>query len=180
MRWLSFILCSAIVLTLQSAIAPRCEILGARPDRLLVIVVVFAMHALPHDAVLGAWGIGACADLMTIERPGLLALSYTLTALCVAATREYFFRYRARTQFFVTLTACLLTHTAWLVYQRVLYDPRPNVVADFVTGVLAASLYTAAWAPLTHKLFLRMSRTFGIGRPRYTYAGLHRLDAARV
>jgi len=58
MRWLSFLLLGVVLLTLQSAVAPRIELLGARPDWLLVVVVFFAMHAPPRDAVIGAWIIG--------------------------------------------------------------------------------------------------------------------------
>jgi rod shape-determining protein MreD len=171
MRWLTFILGTVVVLTLQSTIAPRVALFGARPDWLLVIVVFFAMHARAPNAVVGAWIIGACADMMTIERAGLIALSYTLVAMLVCSTREYIFRRRAETQFIVTFVACLLVRLAWTMYCRLLYDPADGLLATLATDVLMGSIYTAAWAPPVHKGLLRVSRMLGLPRPRYTYAG---------
>ena len=180
MRWLSFILLAATALTLQSAIAPRFELFGVRPDWLLVIVVFFAMHASPRDAAIGAWIIGGCADLMTIERLGLMALTYTLVAVAVTSVRDYVFRDRALTQLLLTLVVSVLVRLAWTVYSRLLHDPGGALFVDLVLEVVIASVYTAVWAPLLHKGLLRMSRTFGLARPRYTYAGQQRMGITGV
>ena len=166
MRWVTFMLCAACALVLQSTIAPRLEILGCRPDWLLIVVVFFAMHARRSDAAVGAWIIGACADLMTIERPGLLALSYLLAAVAVASIREYFFRYRSLTQAVITGVASLVIHTVWAVYRHVLYDPGEPFLIGFVTAVILASVWTAVWALVFHKILLQMLGAFGINRPR--------------
>lgn len=180
MRWFTFLLLAAIVLTLQSCLAPRLEVLGARPDWLLVVVVFFSLYARPREAAIGAWIIGAGADLMTIERLGLLALTYTVVAVAVAAAREYVFRHRAVTRFLVTLAASLLVSTGWMVYRHVLYDSTDSLLSGFSTDVIIGSIYTAAWAPLLQTGLWRMSRVFGLPRPRYTYAGLHRMGTDRV
>ncbi len=180
MRWVTFTILAAIMLTLQSAIAPRLELFGARPDWLLVVVVFFALHASPKDATLGACIVGGCADLMTIERLGFLALSYGLAAVAVASVREYLFRRRAVTQFIVTLIVCLLLRLAWTVYRRMSYDAASSLLTTLMIDVLLVSVYTAAWAPFLHTALLGMSRTFGLPRPRYTYAGLHRMGDDRV
>ncbi|UCC29469.1 MAG: rod shape-determining protein MreD [Phycisphaerales bacterium] len=180
MRWLSFILLAATALTLQSAIAPRFELFGVRPDWLLVVVVFFAMHAPPRDAAIGAWIVGGCADLMTIERLGLMALTYTLVAVVVASVRNYVFRDRALTQLLLTLVMSVLARLAWTVYSRLLYDPGQALLVDLTLQVLMASVYTAVWAPVLHKALLRMSRVFGLARPRYTYAGQQRMGTSGV
>jgi rod shape-determining protein MreD len=180
MRWVTFLVLAVVVLTLQSVVAPRLELLGARPDWLLVVVVFFALRAAPRDAVLGAWVLGACADLMTIERFGLLALSYGLAGAAVTSVREYLFRSRPLTQFVVTLLVCLLLRFAWLLYRRMLYDPAGSLLVDMAIDVVTASVYTAAWAPVWHAVLGRMPRTFGLPRPRYTFAGLRRMGAADV
>lgn len=179
MRWLTFFLLAAVVLTLQSAVAPRLEVLGARADWLLVIVVFFSLYAPRREAVISAWIVGMAADLMTVERLGLLALSYALAAVGITSVREHLFRYRAATQFVVTLVVCLLLRAAWLVYRRVSYDMAEPFLADLTVDVLAA-IYTALWAPLLHKGLLGMSGMLGLARPRYSYAGLHRLGDTRV
>ena len=171
MRPLAFILLAAIMLTLQSSVAPRLELVGARPDWLLLVVVFLALHARASDAVIGAWIIGVCADLMTVERLGLIALSYGLVATVVVSVRDYLFRYRMVTQFVVTLAACLLVRVAWTVYHHTLYGPAGPLLVNLTMDVLLASIYTAAFAPPLHRGLLRMSRTLGLARPRYTYAG---------
>ncbi|UCE59564.1 MAG: rod shape-determining protein MreD [Phycisphaerales bacterium] len=180
MRWVTFMVCAAGMLTLQSTIAPRVELIGCRPDWLLVLVVYLAMFVRPVDAVAGAWILGACADLMTIERPGLLALSYMMAALCVAASREYFFRYRTATQVVVTAITCLFVHAGWWIYHNVLYGATSSLLGSLTVEVIGTSLYTAVWGLVWFKILTRISGALGVGRPRYTYSGLHRLEEARV
>lgn len=180
MRWLTFSICGIIVLTLQSTIAPRFSLFGAGPDWLLVVVVFFALNARLADAALAAWALGACADLMTIERPGLLAISYTLAALLVSSVREYSFREHAMTQFVIVLLMGFLVRSAWLIYRHLLYDPAGSVFLELLGYVFWGALYTAIWAPPAHKVLLSLARTFGLARPRYSYAGLHRMENGRV
>jgi rod shape-determining protein MreD len=170
MRWLTFMLLAALMLTLQSTVAPHLALFGARPDLLLPVVVFFALHAPPRDAIVGGWLIGLCADLMSVERLGLIALSYVLVATGVVSVREHLFRYSHVTQFVVALLACFMVRVGWIVYCRVLYSVADSLLVDLMTNVLLVSVYTAAWAPLLHTALLRMSPVFRMARPRYTYA----------
>lgn len=180
MRWLPFILMAGAVLTLQATVAPRFELHEVRPDWLLVLVVVIALHAGMADAALGAWIVGACADLMTIERPGLVSLSYLAAALVVTSAREFLFRHRWLTQFAVTLVMCFLVRTGWLVYRRMLYSSFESPWVDAWTDVVLCSVYTAAWAPLLNWAVKPMARVLGLERPRHSYVGLDRLGESRV
>jgi rod shape-determining protein MreD len=180
MRWLTFLTCAAVGFTVQSALAPRFELFGIRPDWLLVVVVFFALYARPSEAVIGAWVLGIGADLMTVERLGFLALSYALAALFVIAIREYLFCHRPATQFAVTFLASLLIRLVWFGYRHLLYDPVGSIVWDFIGQVVLVSMYTAVWAPLIDKPLWSMARLFGIPRPRYTHAGLDRTVGAGV
>ncbi len=180
MRWLAFLLCAAVALALQSALAPYAELFGVRPDWILVVVVFFALYARATDAAIGAWIIGFGADLMTIERIGLMALTYTVAAMFITSIRDYLFCYRPETQFIVTLITCLCIRVCWFFYRRVLYDPAESVVLDLLLQVVAVSIYTAAWALLIHRLLSPMSRLWGVPRPRYTHAGLSRAVANSV
>ncbi|MCH7808306.1 MAG: rod shape-determining protein MreD [Planctomycetes bacterium] len=175
MRWLTFLLLAGLALVLQSAIAPFVEIFGVRPDWLLVVVVFFSLYARASDAALGAWMIGFAADLMTIERMGLLSLSYLAAALLVSTIRDYVFCYRAGTQFIVTAVICFIVHFGWWTYRHVLYDPAGSLFVDFVQHVALSSLYTAVWAPFVHRFLLMGGRWFGIPRPRYTHTGMNSL-----
>lgn len=172
MRWLTFAILTVLVLTLQAAIAPRLELFSARPDFLLIVVVFLGLYAPSRDAIAAGWVLGVCADLMTIERFGVVALSYGLTAMMVTSLREYLFRYRVVTQTIVTLSACLLVRTAWTTYYHLLYQARGPMLADWLIDGVIASAYTAALAPFVFRVLHRMSRPLGIHRPRYSYAGV--------
>ncbi|MGD2109695.1 MAG: rod shape-determining protein MreD [Phycisphaerae bacterium] len=167
MRWLTFLVLMVFALILQSALAPRLELLGIRPDLLLVFVIFFSMHAAPREAVLGAWLTGACADLLTIERFGVLALSYGLAAVLTLSFRDYLFRGHGWPQFVTTVAVCLLVRLAWLIYHRAMYDPGGSVLVELTAGVVAASVYTAVWAPLAQRVLLPWWRMLGMPRPAY-------------
>lgn len=180
MRWATFIVVAAVLLTMQSAIAPFVEIKGVRPDWLLVGAVFVGLFVKPSHAVVAAWSLGFCADLLTVEHPGLLSLSYMLAAAAVSAVREYVFRYWAITQFTLTFLLAVCLGTAWMFYRRAMYFPVRSLTSDWLVGVLMTSLYTAAWAPILHSLLLRLSGSLGIARPRYGHAGLRSASAPHV
>ena len=164
MRWVTLLLLTALLLICQSTLAPRFEFWGGRPDWLLVVVVFLAMNGRMPDAAVGAWLIGAGADLMTIERIGLMSLSYLVVAMFVASMRDFLFRSSWITQFVVTLLVCFLLQILWLIYRQVLYAPRVSLWMDLWVHGLWASVYTAAWAPLMHRALRPLSRLLGLGR----------------
>lgn len=180
MRWLPFLICACLALILQSVVAPRMAIGGVRPDLLLVLVVTLALHVRLPEAAVSAWLLGAAADMMTLERAGLISLTYLLVAIAVGCLREYVFRYRALTLFLLTFVFAAMVQMGWLVYRHALYDPSRGIMASMLWDVLGGALYTAVWAPLAHRVILTMPQVLGIPRPRYTYAGLGRLDKGRV
>ena len=171
MRWLIFTILAIAALTLQSSIAPRVAPLGARPDWLLVFVVFIALHAPPRQAIVAAWIIGGLADVMTIERVGLIAASYTLAAVAITCVRDYLFRDRASTALIVTLLACLAVRTLWTVYGQSMYGPLRSMSATLSVDVLLASAHTALWAVPLHRGLWGISQTLGLLRPRYLPAG---------
>ena len=172
MRWLTLAILAVLALMLQATLAPRVALFSARPDFLLIVVVFLGLYAPSKDAMAAGWILGACADLMTIERFGLISFSYGLTAIIIASFREYLFRYRVTTQTIVTLTACLLVRTAWMAYYHLLYEARGPMFADWLIGGVVVSTYTAALAPFAFRFLFNMSRLLGIARPRYGYAGV--------
>jgi rod shape-determining protein MreD len=180
MRWLSLLVLAIVVLTYQSALAPRLEIVGARPDLILLVSVFFAMHAPWRDAILAAWVLGAAADLMTVERFGLLSVVYALAAMIVASARDYLFRYNAFSQFVVTAFAGVVTGVLLLSYRRILYSPGVSLWADAAISVVLGPLYTAVFAPPVQGAMLMTLGWFGVAPPRYTFSGLHKLESGRV
>jgi len=180
MRWISLLLLVLVVVTFQSALAPHMAIWGARPDLILLVVVFFAMHAPWRDAIIAAWVLGAAADLMTIERFGLLSLTYAMAALLVASAREYLFRYNAFSQFVVTACAASFVGLWLLIYRSLMYAPGVSLWSDALISLVVAPLYTAFFAPVVQGVMLVILGWFGLTPPRYTFSGLHKLEAGRV
>jgi len=168
-RWLPFAILALGIMVLQTVIAPRIELYGARPDWLLALVVLAALYAEGFEVVFAAWVIGAVADLGTLDRPGLMSISYALAALLVHSGREFLFRYQALTQFAVVFVVTLAVQIGWAVYRRLML---PEAGWAGIGEVVGASLYTAAFAPLMGRGMLSMSRILGLPRRRYTYQGL--------
>ena len=180
MRWATYVVVAALLLTMQSALAPVVEIRGVRPDWLLVGAVFLGLYVKPSHAVAAAWVLGLCADLMTVERPGLISFSYMMVAAAVSSVREYVFRYWALTQFTLTLVLALCVQTVWMMYRRTMYTPVRPLWSDWFVGAVLTSLYSAAWAPVLHRLLLQLSGLLGIARPRYSHAGLRSVGSSNV
>ena len=171
MNWIAFGIIAYASLLVQSAIAPRLEFLGARPDVLLVVATFLGLYARRAEAIAAAWLMGLAADLLTIEQFGLLATSYALITLGIAVFREYLFRYRATTQFAVTFICGLLLCVLWIAYARFTYSSADGVPFHVYQAVLG-SLYSALLALILHRLLLRSSRFIGLPRPRYGFSGV--------
>jgi rod shape-determining protein MreD len=180
MRWATYIVLAAVLLTMQSALAPAVEIRGVRPDWLLVGAVFLGLYVPARHAITAAWVLGLCADLLTVERPGLISFSYMLVAAAVCSVREYVFRYWALTQFTLTLVLALCVQTAWMMYRRTMYGPVQPLWSDWFFGAAMTSLYTAAWAPILHRALLALSGLLGIARPRYSHTGLRSVGSSNV
>lgn len=161
-----------LALVFQSALAARLAIGGARPDWILVYVVFLGLYARSSQAVISGLVLGACADLLSVERFGLLAISYALAASGVAGARQFLFRYRATTQFMVTMVAALVVHAGWLVYRRAAL-PGPTFTPDSLALSVLSSVYTGAWAPVFHGGLLRAARWIGVPKPKYRFSEMH-------
>lgn len=180
MRWLTFILTSSGVLIAQLTLAPHFEWGGVRPDWLLVFVVFFSLRADLVAAIAGGWLLGFCADLLTIERLGLLSLSYGLTAFVVASGRDFVFASSAITQTAATLLAGLSLHTAWFIYRRMLYDMPEAMFREMATVVFPAALYTAAWALVLHRPLRGLTRWLGFASSRRRMSRMNRTGKVHV
>ena len=179
MRWLTFLILVVLVVCLQSTVAPRLTVLGGRPDWVLVLVVFYALHARVDHALPGGWVTGGLADLMSIERFGLLSLSYALAAAAVFAVREWMFTRHPLTHFCVTLAAALAVRTVWSFYRMAMDLP-----GEATPVLLWSCVYTALWAPLVHWVLLRVPKLLGLPHPPKAdgpdRAGLGRTSRQRV
>ncbi|MCP4245596.1 MAG: rod shape-determining protein MreD [bacterium] len=165
MRWLTFAILAILVVSLQATVMPRTELFGARADLVLVLTVFYALHVRREEAMLAGWMVGALADVMTLERFGLLALSYGLAAAAVGQVRDLLFGRHPLTHFSVTLLAALLLQVAWALYRVVLGLPGGSVGL-----ALGSCAYTAFWAVGVHMMLLQAPRLLGIPRPGMSFS----------
>ncbi|UCG15905.1 MAG: rod shape-determining protein MreD [Phycisphaerales bacterium] len=162
MRWLTFVVCAVVVVTLQVTVAHRLEWYGAQPQWILVLAVFFALNGRSVDVLIGVWILGAVADLHTMARFGLLSLSYGLTGAVVYRAREYLYREHPVTQFCVTFIVCLLIEFGLSIYRISSTGAAPGAVSVMARQPLFVSLYTALWAVPIHLVLLRFHRALGI------------------
>lgn len=135
---------------LQASAAPRVELRGVRPDWLLLIAVYLGLRVPRPNAILGAWALGFFAELLTIERMGILSVAYALTAWWVGAIRGALVRGTLPTGAAVTFTAGLFVFGAWLGYRAFAEGPRVEWGAALWRECVGRAVYTAAWALPMH------------------------------
>jgi rod shape-determining protein MreD len=157
MRWLTFLILAVLTVSLQTTVASRLVWFQASPDWVLVLVVFYALHARADQAVAAGWVVGALADLLTIERFGLLSLTYGLIAAAVCMARAWMFTRHPLTHFGVTFAAALAAAFAWSAYRAALGIPGQGFLTSGWWCV-----YTALWAPPLHWLLLKAPGLLGL------------------
>lgn len=160
MHWFPILLLAALTLAGQTIVAPRLEVQGARPDFLLPLVLFFGWNSPPHRAILFGWTLGFFADLMSVERMGLLSLTYGMTALLLTSLREYLFRSGLVMQFVVALVFGLLIRAGWTMYVQVLY----GASAGTLRRTVLAATYTALITPIVFGMLGWCAPLFGSPR----------------
>jgi len=164
MTWMARIFCGCLGIVFQTTFAARLAIYQVRPDLPFVLVVFFSLYLRRRDALVMAWIMGLMVDLSSLERLGLMAMAYLLSAAAVSAARESVFLRSAATHFAVTLAAALLLQTLLCAYRLVMYPGVgwPTVTAEGV----GTAVYTALCAIPTLHLLVRLPRVFGLSGPR--------------
>ncbi len=169
MRWLGFAICAVVVLVLQTTLAHRLDIRGARPDWMLVLAVFFVLHARSMDALIGAWLLGAAMDVMTIENFGLLSGCYAVAVLAIYGVRDHVFRDNPLTHFALTFLSAAAVGVLTTLYRVLFIDGASLRVMPLVGGILFGAAYTAVWAPFLHHVLLKFPHLLGIRGPRRSY-----------
>lgn len=174
MRFISYILLAYFALALQIGLAPYIAYRGAAPNLVLLAVVFIAVHAPRDAALLGCFALGFLQDLVTLQQPGLYALSYGLVAMFVVSTQQVVYKEHPLTHFSLALAAGLMTAVVLLAHGWI-HPPGKTVLAGVVlpgvrlstTRELYRVLYTALLAPILLGLLQRARGAFGFqGRRR--------------
>jgi rod shape-determining protein MreD len=153
MRWLAFFIFAYLVVGLQLGIGQYLSIKAAAPNLVLIAVMFVASNA-PRDAgLLGAFLLGLFQDLLTLQPPGLFALSYGLTGLMVMNSRKNAYGDHPLTHFVLTLGGGLLTAAILYLHGKIRPASPPATDGLISTGgvalwpLLLSAFYTALLAP---------------------------------
>lgn len=159
MRWPAYAILVYIVIGLQLGIGEFLRVGGAKPDLVLLAVIFITVNARRDAALLGAFGIGAIHDMVTLGPLGVYALAYSLVGMFVVSTQELVYRAHPVTHFSLGLAGGLLVSAVVLVHGWI-KGPSASIAE-----LLASSFYTALLAPivlgllqLTRKAFAFSSR----------------------
>ncbi len=175
MRWIGFIVIAGIVVTMQASLGPWLSVGGVRPDLCLVFVVFLSLRVRAGDAGIGAFFMGVAGDLMSIERFGLLAVSYMLVAMLVSFAKEFLFRRHVVAFVAVTLVAGLVLRMSWLIYRHLLYDSSERIAAALLDDVFGGAVYSAFFALISSGGLVSISAVFCEDKSGYAHSTRNRL-----
>lgn len=162
MRWLPYFILSYLAIGLQIGLAPYIAYHGAAPNLVLLVAVFIAIHAPRESALLACFALGFVQDLLSVQQPGLFALSYGLVGLFVTSTHQMVYKGHPLTHFSLVLVAGLMTASVLLV-QGWIRQPAPRITTELIRV-----LYTAGLAPIVFAGLHRTGGLFGLhpGRRR--------------
>jgi rod shape-determining protein MreD len=146
MRMTTFVILAFAAVVADSSIAPEIEILGARPD-LLVLVIVYGSLALgARPATIAGFLVGLVADSEMPDYLGLHALALTVIAYTCAGVWDRLVKTNVLVQCGV-LFAATMAHD--VIYYLVYYRNHLDLFARFlVRSGIPGGLYTAALGAL--------------------------------
>lgn len=170
MRWFAFVILLALALAVQSSLAMRWRVAGARPDLLLPVVVFIALYGRSREALLSGWVTGLAADLLSIERFGVFTLTYLTVAFVVLLIRPWVMRTNLVAQFLLVFVMAAGCEAAWTVYRAYAgIGLRRPVSADAML-VLVTAAWTGLLGMITLQILVRLRKTFGFSGWRYRRA----------
>ena len=118
MHWLSFLIIAYLCTVIQSTLLYKLELFNvhARPDLLLLAALFFILWWNRGEALIAAWILGFCRDLISAVPLGVSALAFALVAMAVMAARRVIFRDNPLVQ--VALAFFFAFLVEWLVVQH--------------------------------------------------------------
>jgi len=121
MRWMAWFIFGLVALTLQVVVIPRLAPSGFRPDLALLFVVTMTAYERGVTPLVVAWLMGMLVDQHSLERLGLVAMSYLLVALGVAGLRRAFSLGGVVMLTGTTFLAAAATQLLWAIYRAWMY-----------------------------------------------------------
>ena len=169
MQWVGLGILGLATIIVQVRVGSLIEWRGMRPDWVLVLIAFYSLHTRGLGVAAAAWVLGLVVDLHSLERQGLMALSYLLAALLVAEARGFVVPRRPSSQVIVTLFPALWVQAIGLLYRGVVYGASSVGWPAMILSAVGSAVYTALMAPPIHLVLLRFSGWLGLSRRRSRY-----------
>lgn len=146
MYWIRFALLVLGMMVLQVSFGDVVAITSrdVRPNLLLVLMVYFALHGLPSDAVITSFAIGLAADLIG-QTIGPNTLSFGICGTAMSSLRRYISIRKVPYQAVVILAMGALSAGLGRLLLLAKGSPVPQ---DLLTPVLLGPAYSAVVGPL--------------------------------
>ncbi len=148
MRIRAFALLCAGALILDAALAPEIEILGARPDFLVLALVYGGLGIGVSISIIAGFLMGLMVDSELPEYLGLNALALSITAFVSASVLDRLVKSQVLVQCSVIFGATLLRDT---IFYTIYYRGNLDIFGHFVLRYsLVGAGYTVAIGLLIH------------------------------
>lgn len=149
MRVLALVLFGFAAVVLSVAVAPEIEILGSRPDFLVLLVVYAGLLLGPRSATIAGFITGLVVDSQLPEYLGLNALALCVTGYAASFVWKHLVRVSIVVQIAILFAATLLRDTIYYtIYYRHHLDMfgalivRHAVLGGLYTALAGALIYT--------------------------------------
>ena len=145
-RMLLIVLFLFTALLVQTTVLSRLDVLGARPDLVLVVVVCFALTDGPGVGMVAGFGAGLLQDLLSSHTLGILALVLCCVGYGAGIVRAYLDRLAITTPMLFVGVATAAATVGFGALLALLGDPRVRLEV-LVRSVLLTSLYDVVLTP---------------------------------
>jgi rod shape-determining protein MreD len=155
-KWTLILLSVYLAAVLNNVVAPLIAVREVTPDFLALLVVVSAVCARDSYGITAAGLAGALADINAPGRLGPGMAIFVVSSAVLSATRRFTHR-RPLIQSLATWLAVSATLAA-VALARSLFGESTWSLPSFVSGGLAAGLYTALVSLPCYWIFARLDR----------------------
>ncbi|NOT01627.1 MAG: rod shape-determining protein MreD [Phycisphaerales bacterium] len=162
MNWSVVAIVGLLAAAAQTTLASRVAIGAIRPDWLLVLTVFFGLYGRRREALICGWALGVLADLLSIERPGVMSAAYAFSALAANGIRDAVYLRNAATHFAVTALIGVFVYAGLTLYRAAVF---PLPMGASIRAVLSDAghvVYSCAWAIPIDAILLRLAAILGL------------------
>ena len=145
LKWHVFLIIALILLLSKLLLFSDLEIMGSRPDLLLILSIYVALRGRLYQAALAGFFLGFMRDVMTCEQFGLFSFLYCSTNILFFKLRQEMFIEHPLVPIGIVFLACFLCNFFHVCLISLLYKVSPNL--ELVIKLLIISAYTAFLTP---------------------------------